>query len=836
MVKLVRAFFMALTILAFLLFSTIGTTPVYADDGTDLPDTKTTTEEAPPAEEEEKQPADAETSVDEDGQSVKDPATDVEQPSDEGEPSVEENSEGTSTEEPAKTILEQVPENTTVTVLDNDGNALPLASQETAEAIYSDYDPIWCPAGQAPTPGENGCTQSFNSFDELLTFLQANEGDPAYQQAGTIYIEQGNYLGGESEIDFNDYNFNQINNFDLTLQGGWDTTFDPDVNGDPTFTSTSFNVAIIIGSSANPWAGSLTLNNISISGVSGQTGLTLHTTSVINLEQVQVTNSQAGMDLNAGDEVSLLDVNASDNEDYGARVQGDQIAIDTANFSNNGSTGLDVDSLSTVALISVIADNNQTIGANIFAGDLVAISQSSFGGNGETGLNVVTPGIIALNMVTADGNHELGANLQGGETAVENSSFSNNGSGVETDPTGSGLQIVSTDDVTLINVTANDNQFFGADIQAQGFVFIQNAFFSGHQSVLPEGVDNDVCSGYQVEVADWVDFDFCGYGLKVVTPGDIFLDGVTGNFNNLWGAWLDGNNVSVYNSQFNNNVTNSINFVDDTGMLIFASGLVDIFRTEAMENRLYGALIEAEGPVFIVESTFTGNQGFICLDMWCNTMEHFGVGLDVTTPDLIFIRDTDVSDNNLFGALLNGSQVIIEDSSFNNNSMGDGLHINATDNVTLTGVTAMNNGGDGVEVNGITCDQVVQVTGGTFTDNLLYGLAVHNATLIHDGAQVFANNGSGDFFNDTCAIIMDAAFNNVGQSAPPVETSSSTTTTNDVQSASPIVVKFTSQVSSIESTIRKSNGMWFGRLLKLDRNASYDTTMSKYMQCMHLIY
>lgn len=766
MVKSIRAFFLAFTILTFLLFSTIGTTTVYADDGsgTEPPETETTTEEAPPADNEEQPPADEETSAGEGEQPVEESVTDVEQPAGDEEPPVEEIEmpaeepvEEATTEEPVQTILEQVPENTTVTVLNSEGETLPLVSQESADAIASDYDPIWCPSGQVPTPGENGCTQSFNSFDELLTFLQANEVDTAYQQAGTIYIQQGDYLGGEPEIDFNDYNFNQINNYDLTLQGGWDTTYDP-ASGDPTYTSTSFNAPIIIGSSTSPWAGSLTLNNISISGVTDQTGLTLHTSGVITLDQVEVTNSQAGMDLNAGDEINLTNVNASNNEEYGARVRGDQVAVDTANFSNNGSAtspdgyGLDVESPSLVALVSVTADNNRSIGVNIFAGDLVAISQSAFRENGDTGVNVVTSGVIALNLVTADGNYEFGAILQGGETAVENSSFSNNGSGVETDPTGSGLKIVSTDEVTVDNVTANDNQFFGADIEAQGFVFIQNSFFSGHQSVLPSGVDNDFCSGYQVEVADWVDFDFCGYGLKVVTPDDIFLDGVTGNFNNLWGAWLDGNNVRVYNSQFNNNVTNSTNFVDDTGMLIFASGYVDIFNTEAKENRLYGALIVAEGPVFIVESAFTGNQGFICLDMWCNTREDFGVGLDVTTPDLIFIRDTDVSSNNLFGALLNGSQVDIENSTFNDNSMGDGLIIDATDNVTLTDVTAMNNGGDGVFVNGV-CEKTVQVAGGTFTGNLLYGLRVLNATLFTDGAQVFGGNGSGASLNDlgTCA-------------------------------------------------------------------------------------
>lgn len=795
MVKSIRAFFLSFTILTFLLFTTIGTTTVYADDGsgTETPETETTTEEAPPADQEEQPPADEETSVGEGEGPVEEPVTDVEQSVTDEEPSVEETTEEPAVEESVQTILEQVPENTTVTVLNAEGETLPLVSQESADAIASDYDPIWCPAGQVPTPGENGCTQSFSSFDELLSFLQANEVDTAYQQAGTIYIQQGAYLGGETSVDFNNYTFDTFDQYDLTLQGGWDTAYDP-ASGDPTFTTTTFNVPIVIGSSANPWAGNLTINNITIDGVSNQTGLTLNTTGAITLDQVEVTNSQAGMDLNTNQEISLTNVNASNNEDYGARIRGDQVAIDTASFSNNGATngpdgyGLDIGSLSTVALISVIADNNQTIGVNIFAGDLVAISQSAFRENGDTGVNVVTTSAIALNQVTADGNYEFGAILQGGETSVENSSFSNNGSGDETNPTGSGLMIVSTDEVTLRNVTANDNQFFGANIQAQGLVDIQGGFFSGHQSVLPEGVDNDFCSAYQVEVADWVDFDFCGFGLKVVTPGDIFLNSVTGNVNNLWGAWLDGNNVSVYNSQFNNNVTESSEFIDDTGMLIFAGGYVDIFNTEAKENRLYGALIEAAGPVFITDSTFTGNQGFICLNTWCGEFEreYHGVGLDVTTPDYILVQGTDVSDNNLFGALLNGAQVDVTNSTFNNNGMGDGLIINATDNVTLTGVTAVNNGGDGVEVNGVYCEQIVQVTGGTFTDNLLYGITVLNAELILDGAQVFANNGSGDFFNDTSTCVAAPAPLVVETvPTPPVEESTSNTETSTTSAETP---------------------------------------------------
>jgi hypothetical protein len=62
-------------------------------------------------------------------------------------------------------------------------------------------DPIWCPEA-SPTPGANGCTQSFTSFTALLTFTAAM----TYSGAGTIYVEQGNYQGGRSTINFSNFN------------------------------------------------------------------------------------------------------------------------------------------------------------------------------------------------------------------------------------------------------------------------------------------------------------------------------------------------------------------------------------------------------------------------------------------------------------------------------------------------------------------------------------------------------------------------------------------------------------------------------------------------------
>jgi len=978
MVKAIRAFFLSLTVLAFLLFSTIGTTLVYADDGTgtetSTSETTTTTgdeqssepsveeqaatgdeeqpaEETPPGDEEE-QPSGSETeeTLPVDGEELSAepvieetlPAVDAEQSTEEAAPEVD-----------TETILEQVPDNTTLTVLNSEGEALPLASQETAEVIASDYDPIWCPAGQVPTPGTNGCTQSFASFDELLSFLQTNEVD--FQAAGTIYVQQGDYMGSETSIDFNNYNFNTLNQYDLTVQGGWDTNYDPAVNGAPTYTTTTFNVPIIIGSSSNPWAGSLTLNNISIDGVSSQTGLDLNSAGNIELNSVAVTNSQSGASLNAGSnvtvnesnfnnnknagaeinaggnvsvtksnfnnngsgniqdptgkglavigagnvtlasieannnqvfgadinttgavtvtdsffngsisytwwgektyygygiqvvtnsEVSLVNVTAEENALFGANITGKDIAIDTASFSNNGSgtgedltgKGLEVNSQYTVALVDVTASNNQLFGAKIIAGDVVAIAHSHFDGHltyvydfftheitsrgGGYGLQVVTPNSIALNDVSANNNYEYGASLEGGATNVNNSYFTANGSGVITEATGYGLKIVSSKTVTLTGINDADsvgNQLWGADIQAAGLVTIRNAFFSGHQSVIFDPSEG---------------LTFLGYGLTVVTPDDIDLDGVTANFNNLWGASLTGNNVFVYNSQFNNNVSDSNVFIDDTGLIVNAAGYVDIYNVEAKENRLIGAIITAADDVFVTDSTFTDNRGFTCSLNWCpeGSITYHGYGLQVTTPGLIQVSGTNASNNNLFGATLNGGMINVEDSIFNNNGMGNGLTVNATDDVTLINVTASNNGDNGVDVTGVSCDQTVQVNGGTFSDNALFGLSVLNATLSLDGTQVFVNNGSGDFFANPCVVVI--ATPSTQPVSPVVTTNSnpapastgagitSTSTTTPVntnsKSSSTVIATITKAGNQITSPTISKNANWSSRHIVIE--------------------
>ena len=672
MLKLTRTFFFSLTIIAVLLFSAMGPTTVYADDGstasTSSTDTSVSGSDSGGCDSDE-----GEANTSGSGCDSEDGVTDP-QPTETAAPVVVEttptppgDSQPTEpvvdqTAPPADSIiLEQIPDNTTVTVLDADGQPQPLATQDAANAIAITSDPIWCPQGQSPTPDANGCTSSFSSFNALLTELSGNT---AYQGAGTIYVQQGTYSGGETSIDFNSasYDLSNIRNFDLTVHGGWDTITN---TVDPASTST-FSIPFVIGTSTNPWGGSLTINNIVINN-SNQTALTLYSQNDINLSNVQVSNSVtgSGAELNAGRDITI----------------------------NNSKF-----------------ERNRNAGAVIRAGGNVAIANSTFSNPGRNRLQMT-----GLDIVTTGGS------------------------------------------VALLNVQANGNREVGANINAAGRVTIGSSFFSGTKSftTAPGGA-----------------VTYYGYGLQVVTPDAIDLDGVTASDNFLWGASLDaGKDVAIANSIFNANTTASTAFIDDTGLLVKSGGQVALNNVQANDNRLIGATIDAAGTVSINNSTFSNNKGTTISSTGVPTFH--GYGLEVVSLDSIALDNVIASNNNLFGASLDaGVDVFIANSTFSNNSTGSatdplgrglevvsagdvfldtvvvdnnqlfGANIQAAGDVFLDTVTATNNGTDGVVVDA-TCANLIN---GTYSGNGQYGLNLINPALNQIGSPIFAGNGAGDIF------------------------------------------------------------------------------------------
>jgi hypothetical protein len=515
---------------------------------------------------------------------------------------------------PESSILGEIPDETAIMVVNTEGQSEPLAAQTAAEAIATS-DPIWCPATvTTPTPGANGCTDSFTSFDGLLTFLSGNA---AYQGAGTIYVQEGAYNGGEAVIDFNSaaYDLSNIRNSDLTVTGGWNTannTVDP-------ASLSIFTVPIVIGTGTNPWGGSLSINNILVRDVANPTnptGLTLHSNASINLSNVTVTNVQegSGAELNAATVVTIVDSKFLRNKNAGATIRaGGNVTIVNSSFSNPANarrqnTGLDVETSGSVSLFSVVVDENRKVGAHIFAGGDVTIGNSSFSetkdfttSGGTTtfygyGLQVETPGTISLDGVTATGNFLWGASLTNtsgtNDITISRSIFNANSSETNEFIDDTGLIVRGGGNVTLDTVEANDNPMIGADIQAAGLVAVTNSEFSNNRGML---ISNGVTT-------------FFGYGLQIVAGSTINLDGVTASNNRLFGAHLEaGSDVNVANSTFDNQNSGSATDPTGRGLEVISGGIVTLSNVSVSNNQLFGANIQAPGNVFLDNVTADNN-------------------------------------------------------------------------------------------------------------------------------------------------------------------------------------------------------------------------------------
>lgn len=705
-----RTSLLSLAIITLLVFSPVGSTIAYADGGP-TPDTPPTETSAGSEEEgvEEATSTPEPTAVDE-STSVPTEATSVPEadPTDTG--SQESPTEvpalpATEAEAPApdSNILNEVPENTTVTVLDAGGQSEPLATQDAAAAIAATSDPIWCPAGEDPIPGANGCTQSFTSFDALLTFLSGNA---SFQGPGTIYVQQGTYNGGESSIDFNSaaYDLSNISNADLTITGGWDTTTN---TLDPAGTS-DFTVPILIGTDANPWGGSLTLNNLTINKTSG-TGLTLYAQDDITVSNVTVTNSVngGGAELHAGDRVNVNNSRFDRNKTAGAIIRsGGSVSIADTSFSNPADgrrqiTGLDVQSGGSVSLFNVLANENREVGANIDATGSVAIVSSFFSGTKSMkgsgantvflgyGLQVVSQEDIDLTVVTANDNFLWGAWLKTpGNVNITDSIFNANTTESPGFIDDTGLLIESGGNVLLTNVQADDNRLIGATINAAGDVSINESSFSNNNGVT-------LSSGGTPT--------FHGYGLQVITLGSIFLSVVDASNNTLFGAHLEaGEDVNVSSSTFNNQTSGSVTDLTGRGLEIISGANVFITDTVIDNNQTFGGNVQAAGDVFLNTVTATNNaEDGIDVEASCTT---------------VFLIDGNYSNNGGYGLSITGGALDQSGAPvFANNGAGDifqdpGTCVFPDPGTGGTGTGGTNNGSVQIPVSPTLSYQVVEFT------------------------------------------------------------------------------------------------------------------------------
>ena len=158
-------------------------------------------------------------------------------------------------------MLAQVPDGTDVVVLDEDGEVVPLATQEAATAIAAER-PDLVPGQWILIALTGGCSDRYDNLTELLDNLT---GANQPTQNGTIWIEKTYNSstaepGGTTNITIDGDNYNTWRNNSLTIQGGW--------NGPGTNTIDASTPSLFSGDRfvIVHWRGDITIRNILING------------------------------------------------------------------------------------------------------------------------------------------------------------------------------------------------------------------------------------------------------------------------------------------------------------------------------------------------------------------------------------------------------------------------------------------------------------------------------------------------------------------------------------------------------------------------------------------
>lgn len=367
-------------------------------------------------------------------------------------------------------LLSQLPENTEVVVLDQSGESIPLVSQDALNAML-DTDPMWCPAGVLP--GGVGCTTNFATITLLLTDMRNNT--LTYDQDGVIYFTANpgaSFALTTAGTSLGAGDFNTLNDFNLTLQGGWNGS-----NGAlATFTAqTNFGTnTLTIGTSTNPWAGNITLNNFTFSGVSSSNSVTVYTTSGnITLNNVDVAqqsgdNYTANLTSNSGNITvqngSSFDGNNSGaNQNRGFRAETNTGSITITGTSGTPITFTEANGCGTLFGFCILPTLINYNGATLSA-PTVTLNYVTANNNDLNGILITNANSVTLNNVTA---------INNGTDLLLQPNSGDAGSGVLVNGTGS----------TIVNVTGGSftsNERYGVEVNNGSIAVVSSPTCSGN--------------------------------------------------------------------------------------------------------------------------------------------------------------------------------------------------------------------------------------------------------------------------------------------------------------------------------------------------------------------
>ena len=502
-------------------------------------------------------------------------------------------------------------------------------------------------------------------------------------------------------------------------------------------------------------AGTIWIEDGYDSASEGVAGFSLNGNSFTNLDNNALT-VQGGWDGNSGS--TAITGTSTFNGDYlhitnwNGNVTLNDIVVDGAN-----SDGINVTTTGDIDLENVTSSNHTGLGNDgayldntSGTGSITLTGTNVFNGNNEYGLEAYSNGDISMNNITANNNDNSGIYTEiynASTLMVQNSTL---GSSLATGNGNDGLEAYTDGSVILKNIIAIGNvdngvkvfAFFGdGDLTISDSTFSQNGD-EGLQAETDTGSINltNVFANQNDQIGLWLE----SY------EGDITLDNVTANMNGYDGADLASalGNLNIFTGQFNGN--------DEFGLWLEAGydgvgdGDITLSSVAARTNGLGGAVLQTEdGNINVFTSQFNGNGADAvpyCEDGLCGYYPpDGGIGLAAGSwggTGQIYLENVQASNNYGDGAWLTGDDVVVRYSAFHNN--GQGLAYLGGDDLWTDGLYIEDLGGSSAYLECVRAN-----------NNAAYGIEIITGDIILNGIITTGNGWDNTYFESDTLINLD---------------------------------------------------------------------------------
>lgn len=491
----------------------------------------------------------------------------------------------------------------------------------------------------------------------------------------------------------------------------------------------------------------------------------------ITLNYLEVSNSSAdGINISGQKgNVVLTNVASSNNDSFGAIINntaGGNITIKNSTFNENiNGNGILITTNGIVDLDGLSASFNNSTGMRIDfqtpepgskalnGFSKLTIKNAAFNDNyeglkvytmkaapvildnvfadrnsGSYGLYIEMPGSVTAKNISASGNHYTGFHIDNsaGTAAVSVTSglFNDNAKGGGFHSDCFGLNIVSSRAITVSSISASGNRGEG--------VILNNSSGSGNIIVTSPAASG--IAGVNIfsnNGGEYDGLDFTSDGLVIYSNGSVVVSNIQATKN-------AGAGLSVYNYYGTGNVTinktlpswvNGFHQNEEDGIIIATRGNVTISDSSACCNKSNNLFtFNYSGNV---AKAVTVSRGYF---------DHSkqGRGIYINASGNITFTDVQASNNEIgtgayldnthgLGNILVKTSSAAEYSNFSGNGQ-QGLEIKSKGTVTLSGVNAESNGGNGVDLNNNSAPsaKAVSITRGNYNSNKGHGVSVNS--------------------------------------------------------------------------------------------------------------